>query len=374
MKDAPPLTVVVTQLPPAVCGIGDYTMNLVQAWPEERPFQFIVTRGAAASQQALPEYKIIGASEDAQGLAEALEKLDAEDVMLQYSGFGFDPKGRPLWIAEVFAAWKKKKPSRRLAVMFHELWIKWPWWDPRSLRSWLHRRSVSDLLKVASNVYTNTEGYAVWLRKLNRHVPVQVIPVGSNVTVESTHKTALPERGLMVVFGKQGTRMLALNGMKEALAKLAQKKRLTRLVIAGGAPDGAKAELAVAKEFLAEDQVTVTGFLEDSALSQLLFKAEFGLSGQDWLSVEKSTTFMAYAAHGLNILSPHAGKDSRTPFAWITSADELLTDDVQMEQKLRDRSLALREWYESTASWSAITARMSASFKVRTPACAGSLS
>jgi len=340
-------------------------MNLVQAWPEPRSFQFIVTRGADASKKLLPDLFILGASENAEGLTRALDSVEGDDVLVQYSGFGFDPKGCPRWMPDVLAAWKLKKKGRRVAIMFHELWTKRPLWDPRVVRSWRHRYSIGRLIKLSSAVYTNTEGYAGWLRALNPRVSVSVIPVGCNVQVQTIADLASRERGLLVVFGKQGTRMLALHTMKESLARLAQAGRLNQLLIVGGSPDGAQTELSFARQFLPEEKLGATGFMDDEALSELLARAEFGVSGQDWLSVEKSTTFMAYAAHGLNILSPYAGTDERAPFNWLTGVDELLTDDMQMEQKLRDRSRSLREWYESTASWSAIATKMSAGLRIK---------
>ncbi|TLD68423.1 glycosyltransferase [Phragmitibacter flavus] len=348
------------QLPPAVCGIGDYTTRLVAAWPGDEKFCFLLARGVEESRAVFPGQVVEGFELSGDGLEAALDRVGASLVMMQYSGFGFDRRGCPLWMPDAFERWQAKGRGRRLAIMFHELWSLRPWWDPRVLRMRAHRHSVRRLVALSESVFTNTEGYAGWLRQFGLKTPVTVAPVGSNVSVSSSASSGkVRERGVMVVFGKQGTRLMSLRPMLAGLQRLSEAGRLKKLVILGGSDDGGRAERELLKEVLPLEQVEATGFVEEGELSAILDGAEFGISGQDWSSVEKSTTFMAYAAHGLNILSPFAGSDTRAPFAWLTGVEELLAEDGDLDGRLIERSQALRDWHASTASWPAIAAKMS---------------
>jgi hypothetical protein len=80
--------------------------------------------------------------------------------------------------------------------------------------------------------------------------------------------------------------------------------------------------------------------LPEQEVSALLSQARFGVSAQDELSVTKSGTFMAYAAHGMNILSPFANAANTEPLCWTTDPAELargIPDD-----ELRERAESLR--------------------------------
>jgi hypothetical protein len=81
----------------------------------------------------------------------------------------------------------------------------------------------------------------------------------------------------------------------------------------------------------------------------LLSRSAFALSAQDELSVTKSGTFVAYAAHGVNIISPHAGVSAAPPLCWATHPRELLEGVTVAE--LATRAEKLRDWHERTCSW-----------------------
>ena len=65
---------------------------------------------------------------------------------------------------------------------------------------------------------------------------------------------------------------------------------------------------------------------------------------------------MAYAAHGLNILSECASKTGDEPLCWLIGPAELL--EGLSESELRDRAACLRDWQQRTSSWDRIAARL----------------
>ncbi len=58
---------------------------------------------------------------------------------------------------------------------------------------------------------------------------------------------------------------------------------------------------------------------------------------------------MAYAAHGLNIISPYADASKPEPLSLLTSPDELMQGVTREE--LESRGERLRQWQERTAAW-----------------------
>ena len=91
------------------------------------------------------------------------------------------------------------------------------------------------------------------------------------------------------------------------------------------------------------------GPLPEEKISELLSGGEFAISAQDDLSITKSGTFMAYAAHGLNIISCYADASKPEPLSLLISPDELLKGVTHEE--LQSRGESLRHWQERTAAW-----------------------
>ena len=90
-------------------------------------------------------------------------------------------------------------------------------------------------------------------------------------------------------------------------------------------------------------------------ISELLLTATFGISGQDELSYSKSGTFMAYAAHGLNIVAACADQSKEEPLCWLIAPPELIQGVSEPELKLRGERLCA--WQKRTSSWQIIAAK-----------------
>ena len=159
---------------------------------------------------------------------------------------------------------------------------------------------------------------------------------------------------MAVLFGLQGSRLKALREMKADFRALAAARKITKLVSVGGGNmnRGDEDERAALSSLALSDGFEQRGALPEFEVSKLLLKASFGISAQEELSITKSGTFMAYAAHGLNILSPHGGAAGPEPLCWLTPPAELLRGVGGNE--LPARAQSLRAWQERTSSWSRI--------------------
>lgn len=333
-------------------GLADYTLRVVHEWPDDVAVRFLVPASAA------PETPQAAGTEKIESRAESLlEKLPGRGgkVLLQYSAYGFDRVGYPRWLLRPLLQWKEKSGGL-LVVMLHEIWTFRPLLNKNYLGQRLHRRDLGDLVRQADAVFTSTASQAQHLRALAPEKEVRVLPVGSNIRVREEVQPASRETGLAVLFGLQRSRISALRQMQRDLHALARQGLITHLIAVGAGNDasGDSEERKLLAELAFTRSFGQRGAMPEEQISAVLSAATFGISAQDELSLTKSGTFMAYAAHGLNILSPIADPVAEEPLCWLTSPAELLAGGA--EDHLRSRAAALRAWQERTASWSRIAA------------------
>ena len=297
------------------------------------------------------------------------------------SAYGYDPRlGCPAGLCDALAAWAHDQPrdgaGGRLVVMFHELWAdEWSFWHPhRWVQAW-HRHQLGRLARAATHLFTTTESSAGRLRALlagaRQPAPVTVLPAGSNIPVPAAGATPAPERerGLFVLFGSQGTRVRCLRALREPLAELARRGRLRRLVLLGvgqgEALAGAEREIleAIVPPGSSSASVETPGELPATEIAAWLGRAEFGLSYQSEVNFTKSGTLMAAFAHGLDVVSPFAGRNRPAPFSAMTHPDELLAATADAAAPLPSRAGAAREWFEAHAAWPRLAAACAQAFR-----------
>lgn len=344
------LVILTPELQEGAGGLADYTLRLVEEWRTMAPVRFLVPASASLSAQNGQSVEEIERS--AEALRETLPARDGK-VLLQYSAYGFDPHGYPRWLLRTLADWRERAGGL-LVVMFHEIWAFWPVLNKNHIVQWLHRRDIGHLVRQADAVFTSTPSQAEHLRVLGPASPVQVLPVGSNIRVQSSSPVRERGRTAAVLFGLQASRLRTLRQLKPELKLLAAAGQITRIVTLGG---GSTTTGDAEERALLADCGLKAGFdqrraLPEAEISAALFAATFGISAQPELSLMKSGTFMAYAAHSLNILSLIADPLASEPLCWLTSAAELRTGIS--DDQLNARAENLRTWQECTSSWSRI--------------------
>lgn len=337
-------------------GLADYTRRLVEQWNGKFQLRFILPRGGNAHALSSPNFKVDVVERNSAALLEKLPSHGGK-VLLQYSAYGFDHFGYPRWLLQALANWKDTRGS--LVVMLHEIWTFWPVLNKNYPIQRLHRRDLRTLLARADAVFTSTASQAEHLGKLEPTANVEVLPVGSNIRPRSG-LPAKRETGLAVLFGLQGARLRTLHTMGSDLQALASASLLTKLATVGGSntPDGDREELELLGRLKLSRGVEQAGALAENEISDWLGHASFGISAQDELSLTKSSTCMAYAAHGLNILSPVADASKPEPLCRLVSPAELLRG--MSADELANRAEDLRAWQERVSSWSAIADRFAA--------------
>lgn len=332
----------------AAGGVGDYTRRLLENLPGLAGLRLIVPKTGNRPIRSFEQYAVEEADGTIRDLRDRLPTRGGK-VLVQYSAYGFHRYGYPRWLIKALLEWKKDSLST-LAIMFHEIWAFWPIWNKNYLLQQLHRRDLGRLLRVTDALFTSTSSQAAHLAALSPRCPIQVLPVGSNIRrVQTTDGDR--EAGLAVLFGLQRSRIRALREMLPALKLLAAAGQIRKIVTAGAgqSQEGDGEELALLMELDLIDGFDQRGPLPEEKISQLLSSGEFALSAQDDLSITKSGTFMAYADHGLNIISGYADASKPEPLSLMISPDELLKGVTPQELQLRGERLRL--WQEQTSAW-----------------------
>lgn len=359
-----PITIVLPQFPPTICGVGDYTFNLVTAWSNISEFNYLVVRGVDESKAQYPQLAVHQLECNKELFVSQLKKLAPQQLLIQYSGYGFHSLGCPVWLSKALTQWRKERDGK-LIIVFHELWNKSPWWNKHFLlQQGLHRWSIKRLASIADGMFTTTSDYVEWLKSFSPKASVKLLPVGSNIVPNQQRSHCARQSGIFVLFGMQGNRVNTLQLVQSEIKSLYNSRRLKKLLLIGG---GNSEELEIVEKKLLEqtlprDSYCCIGIASSQVISTILSQAEFGISTQSWQSFTKSGTFMAYAAHGLNILSPYAAKQSQKPFCWLTHPSELEQPSDFLNNALKERSRNLQLWYNETCNWSVIAQEIKDAF------------
>jgi hypothetical protein len=328
-------------------GVGDYTRRLLENLPRIADLRMVVLKTGNRPVSSFEEYPV----EETDGtLRDLRDRLPARGkVLVQYSAYGFDHHGYPRGLIKALLEWKKGS-HRSLAIMFHEIWTFWPVWNKNYLLQRLHRRDLRRLLSATDAVFTSTSSQAEHLESLSPRCPIQLLPVGSNIRrIEVAEGER--ENGFAVLFGLQHSRLRALRMMHSELKALGTLGMLRKIVTAGGGQSrmGDDEEAALLTELELTEGFDQRGPLPEEKISELFATCEFAISSQDELSITKSGTFMAYAAHGLNIISCYADASKPAPLSLLISPDELMKGIAPTE--LESRAEKLQQWQERTADW-----------------------
>lgn len=353
MKNARPLAIITTRLPPAVCGIGAFSQLLRKHWPNDsRPVNFLVMEGAAPVGPDADS--VIAFNGDGTELTRALNHLGNADVLLHYAGRAYQRLGFPLWLPRALAKWRTQFPAGRLMVFFHEVPGELP---ITSRHYWLGRLDahvISRVAKLADVLITNTESHRTALRQICGRGDVQLLPIPSNIAATRA-PTDSRARSEFIIFGLPFGRWQTLQLFNSHIRRWSELGRLTKLHLVGPSDDRFAREADDLMAGWPDASVVVRhGRLAAAEVSTLLGAAGFALTNVTEQTWSKSGAFMAAAAHRCPIVVQENGGET-VPFCYTVTAAEV---DAITEQELEHRTTALASWYDENADWPVLGARI----------------
>ena len=344
------------RLPPSICGIGDYTLNLLAHFPDPEKILLLVQEGSSATKKVLSQYEVDNIPSSGKSLVQFLNQRSVSHLIVQYSGYGFDSCGAPIDLLRAIRAWKVENPTVKLVLMAHELWHNAPLWKLQGLRQVLHKQHLSSLAACADHVFTSTPGYTEWLAPFVDGYKLRTLPVGSNIIPIRSGYDTQRNRGQWVLFGRQGSRVVALNALGTSLTTLQREGLLDRLLVVGST-DGQQLERDETKalsQYLPNKAYVRFGALPNEEISKIFLQSEFGILGQNPNSYTKSTVLMAYAAHGVIPVISTVAIPTHLSCGWIKSVDEILAmNPVTANFRLLHEEVLA--WHQQTGGWNYIS-------------------
>jgi hypothetical protein len=350
----------VPQLPPAICGVGDYATLVGRKLSELRPDTHCgyVACGHLVAEQPVTSRgwrDATGRCDAAQlwrAVGEVVEELadgntDCVSLAVHYSGYGYDANGAPHWLAETLNRRPPRFSAARLVTVFHELYATgWPW-QKAFWMSPQQRNVAIRIARLSDALVTNRDLSARWLEAISARPrgSVPSLPVPSNIGEPCNSFPWELRAPHAVAFGGAQFKesFLAGRGAK-ATAALCRKLDIDKLVSIG--PRTSIAEATFRSSGI---QVIQTGFLAAPEASAHFEAARIALVDYYPGYFAKSGVLAAAVAHGTPPIFPRAvGATDGLGFGdqlWdIHSA--IAEDPKEIGARLSSISRSARAWYD----------------------------
>jgi hypothetical protein len=295
---------IVPRLPPAIDGVGDYAWLLSKSLADRHQIatQFItcdpllepVGKNLDSDSKDLHQIQLSHRSTDA--LLTALDRFaNIDTLLLQYVGYGYAKRGCPLWLLAALTKWRKSKSSRRLVIMFHEVYAssRLPW-NSQFWTSPIQQKIARDLINLSDELLTNSQTFAATIGRLSsKHDGrISIVPIFSNIG-ECPNPLPLKERNpWLVTFGNSGFRSSIYTNSLDQLTTVCQQLAIAEIYDIGHNSAEIVRQIPGVK-------VNSMGILPATEISQLFQMARIGFINYPIPYISKSGIFAAYASHGL---------------------------------------------------------------------------
>jgi len=304
-------------LEPGRDGVGDYTRRLAVALGAaghevsviaiNDKFIQQVSEGVQYSDgRSVDVLRVPSSCSDAERYKLAKEfitKHDPEFLSLQYVGFSYHPKGLPYNLAGQLSSLGKGK---RWHIMFHELWVGAGVTSPKLHLIWgfFQQMVIRILVKVLKPAVVHTQSQLYRAMLLNIGVNSRQLALFGNIPVisEASDLEITPSKELtFVVFGTIHPD-IPVNDFVKELAGYKQKNGLkpVKLILLGrcGSLQESWEEIWKREDFLVEN----LGEQDTVYISDVLSRADYGISTSTFFMIEKSGTVAAMREHGLPVI------------------------------------------------------------------------
>lgn len=339
---------ILPRVPPAVCGIGDYSWNLSRQLRDVHDVHcsFLAAGTGLVGPVGETEFPVFHLSElSSSALVAFMEyrRKDFDAVILHMSAYGYQKRGVPLWLATAWRQLSRLKETPRRITMFHELYASGPvsssafWLQP------LQKRVLRDVACASDALRTNRQSYAEWLRRLSglKAPEVVVMPVYSNFGEPSELRALEDREPAMALFGWGIHSGESLQSVLSKAADCGRRFGIQRLHLIGG--KDLPLEIPPGVELVRH------GFMQAEAVSALLSSCRMAYTAYSPEHFGKSTLLAAFAAHGLVVVTQ--GKKPVLPDGLQDGVNVLNESSLGAiscgdTQHLEVISRAVHQWYQ----------------------------
>jgi hypothetical protein len=235
-----------------------------------------------------------------------LDRFNPEWISLQYVSFSFHPKGFPFGFGEAINQLTK---SRKLHVMFHELWVGMDKDASLKMQMWgkLQRTIINSFIKNVKPLAIHTQTKLYQQQLLKSGISVNILPLFGNIPlmndfreVNNLESVQSKKMFTIVIFGS-----IHYGAPIEAFSNSVSKHALStnldiEIVFIGRCGEEIKEWIAICKK--KKIKIKVLGELVSPKISEVLSRANLGVTTTPFLLAEKSGTVAAMHEHELPVL------------------------------------------------------------------------
>jgi hypothetical protein len=282
-------------------GVADYALTLARALRAYSCANSVFLSGTP-SVDAMPvedEWKTVCVPRrHAQTLADIVQSLSAETnaraVILHFSGYGYQKRGVPLWLAQGLRIWSHCSDRVPLLTIFHELYATGRPWHSAFWLSPLQKWIARSILKLSSAAITPIDLYSKQLSQWRDGKPIKIVamPVYSNVGEPGSGPAPGARNATAIVFGLAGVEDRLFNIYRPDVERIIAALGIEKIIDIGP-------RFSSVPRTLGGAPVVSKGVLPQAAVSELLKRTRFGFVAYPLDFIGKSGVFAAYAAHGV---------------------------------------------------------------------------
>ncbi len=325
------LAILSPAFPPVSNGLGDYSVRIASALQERISISFVGT--AQYPKPKLDDYYEI--EKNAYSLTEFVQSNDINHLLINYSNYGYQKKGTPLWLSDALRTLRRTE-NVNVITFFHEIYASGKAWQSSF---WLHPFQKG----IFRQIYNFSDFTLCSNERVERLISKQVSDYGAkNLNIGLFSNIPEPEnsphwqnrKNCVVIFGSTGRRNSIYSNVNLLNAWIQQNEITELWDIGPGFPVFQKDQLSC--------PVEIFGELKSEVVSDLMQQARFGLIDYPDSLLGKSGIFAAYAAHGIAVSnfnqSIEIPMDGLEPGRHFGKNAEKITDPLTTAKNLN-------EWY-----------------------------
>jgi hypothetical protein len=284
----PAILLIAPQYPPAINGLGDYALRLGEG---------LTAAGYRVHYTGLPQptpvtvQPYVPLQTNGTHLLQLVQQQQIHTVILNYSGYGYQRKGVPLWL--VTALEQVKQKGVRIIIFFHELYASGPPWTSAF---WLHqaqKRIFKELYRLSNACFCSNGRMAALIAAATRDKGKKNSCIGlfSNIPEPNKLLNWQQKQSRLIVFGHPAMRLQTYAVLSRYSSNLLLLD-IAEIVDIGISVDAQKIpKLPI--------PIKVLGVLTPEQISAELQQSRFGAMVYPDALLGKSGVLAAYLAHGL---------------------------------------------------------------------------
>jgi len=331
------ILLIAPQYPPAINGLGDYAARLGQGLTD---VGYSVHYAGLSQSTPVTVQPYLPLEANGIHLLQLVHQQQIHTVILNYSGYGYQRKGVPLWL--VTALTEVKRVGIRIIIFFHELYASGPLWTSAF---WLHqaqKRIFKELYQLTDACFCSNGRMAALIAAATRDKGQKNSCIGlfSNIPEPNKMMNWEQKQSRLIVFGHPAMRLQTYEVLSQQFDDWLQFG-ITAIVDIGVPMDVQKIpKLPI--------PIKPLGVLTKEQISAELQRSRFGAMVYPDALLGKSGVLAAYLSHGLfvwNGFKPlQANEDGLVASEHYWSIRKPMVQEATRPEQIAERGLA---WYRT---------------------------